>query len=149
MTMTQLLYILHIPCEYYRCIYLGFPGGSVIKNPPANAGGMGLIPGLGRFPWWRKWQPTLVFLPGKSHGERSLVGCSPWGCKTGRRELASKQQLHYTYLCYIVCTFLVLPSIIISSPYSIYSFSFLFSSCILTMFRGVDTPFQFFFLIGG
>ena len=29
----------------------------------------------------RKWQPTLVFLPGKSHGQRSLVGYSPWGCK--------------------------------------------------------------------
>ena len=27
----------------------------------------------------RKWQPTLVFLPGESHGQRSLVGCSPWG----------------------------------------------------------------------
>ena len=32
-------------------------------------------------PWWRKWQPTPVFLPGKSHGERSLAGCSPWGLK--------------------------------------------------------------------
>ena len=30
--------------------------------------------------WRRKWQPSLVFLPGKSHGQRSLVGCSPWGC---------------------------------------------------------------------
>ena len=29
----------------------------------------------------RKWQPTLVSLPGKSHGQKSLVGCSPWGCK--------------------------------------------------------------------
>ena len=29
--------------------------------------------------WRRKWQPTLVFLPGESHGQRSLVGCSPWG----------------------------------------------------------------------
>ena len=29
----------------------------------------------------RKWQPTPVLLPGKSHGQRSLVGCSPWGCK--------------------------------------------------------------------
>ena len=28
--------------------------------------------------WRRKWQPTLVFLPGKVHGQRSLVGCSPW-----------------------------------------------------------------------
>ena len=32
------------------------------------------------FPWRRKWQPTPVLLPGKSHGQRSLVGCSPWGC---------------------------------------------------------------------
>ena len=30
--------------------------------------------------WRRKWQPTPVFLPGESHGRRSLVGCSPWGC---------------------------------------------------------------------
>ena len=29
----------------------------------------------------RKWQPTPVFLPGESHGQRSLVGCSPWGRK--------------------------------------------------------------------
>ena len=29
--------------------------------------------------WRRKWQPTPVLLPGKSHGQRSLVGCSPWG----------------------------------------------------------------------
>ena len=29
----------------------------------------------------RKWQPTPVFLPGESHGQRSLVGCTPWGCK--------------------------------------------------------------------
>ena len=31
--------------------------------------------------WRRQWQPTPVLLPGKSHGRRSLVGCSPWGCK--------------------------------------------------------------------
>ena len=31
--------------------------------------------------WRRQWQPTPVLLPGKSHGQRSLVGCSPWGCK--------------------------------------------------------------------
>ena len=30
-------------------------------------------------PWRRKWQPTPVFLSGKSHGQRNLVGCSPWG----------------------------------------------------------------------
>ena len=32
-------------------------------------------------PWRRAWQPTLVFLPGESHGQKSLVGYSPWGRK--------------------------------------------------------------------
>jgi len=36
-----------------------------------------LITGLRRFPWRRKWQPTPIFLPGESHGHRSLVGYSP------------------------------------------------------------------------
>ena len=56
---------------------LGFPGGMAVKNPPANAGDKrdtGSIPGLERFLWGGKWQPTLVFLPEKFHGERSLVG---------------------------------------------------------------------------
>ena len=35
---------------------------------------------LGKIPWRRKWQPISVFSPGKSHGQRSLVGYSPWGC---------------------------------------------------------------------
>ena len=53
----------------------------VVKNPPANARDMGSIPGLGRSlgwedPWRRAWQPTPVFLPGESHGEGSLTGCS-------------------------------------------------------------------------
>ena len=39
------------------------------------------IPGLEKIPWRRKWQPTSVFLPGKFHGQRSLVGYSPWGRK--------------------------------------------------------------------
>ena len=42
---------------------------------------MGLIPGWGRFPWRRKWQPTPVLLPGQSHGWRNLVGYSPGGRK--------------------------------------------------------------------
>ena len=41
----------------------------------------GFDPWLGKIPCRRKWQPTLVFLPGKSHGQRSLVGYSPWGLK--------------------------------------------------------------------
>ena len=59
----------------------GFPGGSVVKKPPANAGDTGLIPGLGRPPRGGHGDPILSFLPGKSHGERSLAGSSPWGHK--------------------------------------------------------------------
>ena len=38
-------------------------------------------PRFGKILWRRKWQPTPVLLPGKSHGQRSLVGYSPWGHK--------------------------------------------------------------------
>ena len=38
---------------------------------------------VGKIPWRRKWQPTPVFLPGKSHGQRSLAGYSPWGKRVG------------------------------------------------------------------
>ena len=66
----------------------GFPGSSVVKNSPANAGDMGSIPGLGRSPWRRKWQPPPVFLPGKSRGQRRQVGYSPWG----HQELDTNEQ---------------------------------------------------------
>ena len=36
---------------------------------------------VGKISWRRAWQPTLLFLPGKPHGQRSLAGYSPWGCK--------------------------------------------------------------------
>ena len=51
-----------------------------VKNLPANAGDIrvaSLIPGSGRSPGERAWQPTPVFLPGESHGQRSLAGYSP------------------------------------------------------------------------
>ena len=41
----------------------------------------GFDPLVRNIPWRRKWPPTPVFSPGKSHGQRSLVGCSPWGFK--------------------------------------------------------------------
>ena len=58
---------------------LGFPGGLVVKNLPISVGGLGLIPGAGEMPLKRKWLLTPVFLLGKSHGQRSLAGYSPWG----------------------------------------------------------------------
>ena len=49
-------------------------------------------PWVKKIPWRRKWQPTPVFLPGKSLGWRSLVGYSPWGCK----ESDTDEWLHFT-----------------------------------------------------
>ena len=94
----------------------GFPGGSDGKESACNAGDLGSIPGSGRSPregngyplqysslensmdciihgvakdWKRQWHPTPVFLPGKSHGRRSLVGCSPRGrCESNKTSLS-------------------------------------------------------------
>ena len=58
----------------------GFPGGSVVKNQSAKQEIW--VQSLGQEdPLEKKMQPTPVFLPGKSHGQRSLTGYSPWGCK--------------------------------------------------------------------
>ena len=46
-------------------------------------------PWVGKIPWSRKWQTTPVFLPGKSHGQRSLAGYSPWGHKESDTSEAS------------------------------------------------------------
>ena len=53
----------------------------------------GFDPWVGKIPWKRKWHPTLVFLPGKSHGQRNLVAYSPWGHK----ELDTTEQLHFHF----------------------------------------------------
>ena len=50
-------------------------------------------PWVGKIPWRRKWQPTPVFLPREFHGQRSLVGCSPCGCK----ELDTTERLHFHF----------------------------------------------------
>ena len=49
---------------------------------------------VGKTSWSRKWQPTPVFFPGKTHGQRSLADYSPWGCK----ELDTNEQLTHTQL---------------------------------------------------
>ena len=58
---------------------MDFPDGSAVKSLPANAVDKSSIPVSGRLPWRRKWQPTPVFLPGKSEGQRNLAGYSLWG----------------------------------------------------------------------
>ena len=60
---------------------LDFPGGSDDKVSACNAGDPGSIPGSGRSSGEGNGQPTPVFMPGESHGQRSLVDYSPQGCK--------------------------------------------------------------------
>ena len=53
---------------------------------------------VGKMPWRREWQPTLVFLPGESHGQTSLAGYSPWG----RKELGMTERSSLTSLWALV-----------------------------------------------
>ena len=65
-------------------LLMGFPGGISGKEPTYQCRRLKrptFHPYVGKMPWWRAWQPTPVFLPGEFHGERSLVGYSPWGHK--------------------------------------------------------------------
>ena len=49
------------------------------------------------FPWRKQWQPTPVLLPGKSHGQRSLVGCSPWGHYES--DMTERLHFHFSLSC--------------------------------------------------
>ena len=53
----------------------------MIKNPPVKQE-TEFNPWVGKIPWRREWKPTTVFLPGKSRGQWSLAGYTPWGRKT-------------------------------------------------------------------
>ena len=65
---------------------VGLLSCSVGKESSAcNAGVMGSISGLGRFPWRRAWQPSPLLLPGESYGHRSLVGYSQSSHKESER----------------------------------------------------------------
>ena len=68
----------------HREIYMGFPAGTSGKELTCKCRRhkrRRFSPWVRKIPWRRAWQPTLVLLPGESHGQRSLVGYSPQGCK--------------------------------------------------------------------
>ena len=60
---------------------MGFPGGSDNKESACNVGDLGLIPELGRSPGGGHGNPLQYSCQENPHGQRSLVGYSPWGCK--------------------------------------------------------------------
>ena len=60
----------------------GLPWWLSSKEFTRSAGNTGFNPSIRKIPWRRKWHTTPVFLPGKPHGQRSLVGYGPWGHKS-------------------------------------------------------------------
>ena len=74
-------------------MFAGFPRGSMVKNLPAMQK-VQVWSQVEKILWRRKWQPPPVFLPGKYHGLRILVGYSPWG----RKESDTTEQLHFLSL---------------------------------------------------
>ena len=63
---------------------MGFPGDPSGKEPACGFQRHkrpGFDIWMGKIPWRKEWLPTPVFLPGECHGQRSLAGYSPWGCK--------------------------------------------------------------------
>ena len=76
----------------------------MVKNPPANAG-IRFDPWVEKIPWKRAWLPTPVFLPGKSRGQRSLAGCSLWGCK--ELDTTETNTFHYQEVTYHKSLFLI------------------------------------------
>ena len=86
-TKISFVWVIQITC--------GFPGGSVVKNPPANAGDTGdvdSIPGLGRSPGGGNGSP-LQYSCREFHGQRSLAGYSPWGLK--ELDMTQWRSMHY------------------------------------------------------
>ena len=73
------------------CQELGFPHGSMVKNLPANAGDIGLIPGRGRSPGEGKATHSSI-LAWEIPWTEEPDGCSPWGCKRNGDDLATKPQ---------------------------------------------------------
>ena len=70
-----------------------FPGGSLVKTLCFHGSGCGFDPWVGKIPWRRECQPTLVFLPGESYGQKSLAGYNPWG----RKEWDTTERLHFHF----------------------------------------------------
>ena len=73
-------------------VFLGFPGGSDGKEFACNAGELGSLPGLGRFPGGGHDNPLQYSCLENPHGQRSLAGCSPWGHTESDTTEETKQQ---------------------------------------------------------
>ena len=91
-----------------------------------QSGRPGFDPWVGKIPWSKAWQPTPVFFPGESYGQRSLAGNSPWGQKESdmTEQLSTAQHSTYSYSISIspLLFFLILqPGFLFVCPQSMVS----------------------------
>ena len=112
----------------------GFPGGTSGKEPTCLCRRYkrhGFNPQVWKIPWRKAWQRTLVFLPGESYGQRSLVGCSPRGGKeSDTTEAAQHAHMQLKRPKYYSCSFILFGQ----------STSFFFPFLLILYYN----PFQFF-----
>ena len=76
-----------------QALHHGLPWWLSIRESACQYRRPGFDPWVGKIPWSREWQPTSVFLPGESHGQKSLAGYSPWD----RKESYTTEQLTHTH----------------------------------------------------
>ena len=88
----QVIYTSHFCNRHLIILFLGLAWWLGGKESSRQCMRHGFDPQVGKIPWKRKWQPSPVFLPEKSHGQMSLMGYSPWGCKRVLYYLTAKQQ---------------------------------------------------------
>ena len=119
----------------FQDLALNIPCGSDGKESACSARDSGLIPGWGRS-LRRKWQPTPVFLPGESHGQRSLVGYSLWGCKgLNTTERLTHTHTHtHTHLVELTLSPLYLLRFLLGKQCSCLYISIFFKSCFSYLF---------------
>ena len=69
-------------------------------------------PWVGKIPWRKEWQPTPVFLPGEPHGQRSLVGYSPWGLKRVRCDRLTLSLFTFTRMIFHLKILYLIPFVL-------------------------------------
>ena len=104
-----------IHCFLLSSLRRSSPGSLGGKESTCNVGDPGLIPGLGKIPWRRKGQPSPVFLPGKSHGQRSMVGYSPW-----RLQRAGHDWVTFAFFSYLLYQVSSVQAFVLALSYSLH-----------------------------
>ena len=105
----HLLYLDILPISkfYLPRNYLWIPRWLSSKESACQCRRRGFYLWVGKIPWSSKYQPIPVFLPGKSHGQRSLVGYNPWACKeSDMTEHTEKLPIYIALLLNLACIFM-------------------------------------------